>query len=107
MERERALDTDSEGLLPHGERLAEAGPLALDADSLEHLNPLAIALDDLEMDTQRVPRLELRHVRAQVALLEALDRRIHKKGRPEDRRGMVADAHFRSTRQVSPMTMTQ
>src|SRR4029079_9161400 len=72
VERERPLDADTEGLLAHSERLAKSRTLALDADAFEDLNPLPTALDHLEMDAQPVPCLELRQVRAHVALLEAL-----------------------------------
>ena len=47
--------------------------LALDADALEDLDALPVALDHLEVDAQRIACLELRQVRAHVALLEALD----------------------------------
>ncbi len=40
------------------------------------------ALDDLEVHAHGVARLELGQVRAQIALLEALDRRVHEKKRP-------------------------
>src|SRR6476619_6859795 len=82
MEREGPLDADTERLLPHGERLTETGSLTLDADALEHLDALPVALDDLEVHAQRVARLELRQVRAHVALLEALDDGVHRRGWP-------------------------
>ncbi len=91
MERERPLDADPERLLAHREGLPKAGALALDADALEDLDPLPVPLDDLEVHAQGVPRLELREVRAQVALLEALDRRVHERGRPRKGRGMLPE----------------
>src|SRR4029078_8573315 len=50
MQRERPLDADSEGLLPHGEGLAGSRTLALQDDALEDLDPGPLALDHLEMD---------------------------------------------------------
>src|SRR5665648_1303527 len=47
---ERALDTDAEGLLAHGERLAHALALTLDHGALEDLDTVATALDHLEVD---------------------------------------------------------
>src|SRR5207244_10911952 len=73
MERERPLHADAERLLPHGERLAGTGSLPLEHDSLEDLNAASRALDHLEVDTNRVPRLEARHV-AQLGAFEVLDR---------------------------------
>src|SRR5581483_4825549 len=59
VERERPLDADAEGVLADGESLAGARALALDHDALELLD-----------------------VRAQLPLLEALDRLAHRrKGR--------------------------
>src|SRR4030095_14274898 len=83
------LDADTERLLPHGERLTESGSLTLDADALEHLDALPVALDDLEVHAQRVACLELRQVRAHVGLLGALDDGVHRQRRPFRARGMV------------------
>ena len=76
MQRERALDADAERVLADGERLAGAGALALDHDPLEHLDPLARALDHAEVDAHRVARLEPRHF-AQLTALDVLDDRAH------------------------------
>src|SRR5204862_4745428 len=89
VERERPLDTDAEGLLADSERLARAGPLALEDDSLEDLDPVALALDHLEVDADGVPRLELRKTLAQLGALEAVDHVAHRKEGPE---GPTADA---------------
>ena len=70
MERERPLDADAERLLANGERLANAGPLALDDDALEDLDAAALPLDDLEVHTNGVSGLELRQVGSQLSLLE-------------------------------------
>ena len=89
MQREGALDAHPEGLLADGERLARAGPLPLDHDPLEDLDPRALALDHLEMDTHGVSRLELREIVAQLGALELFDDLAHRKcGR--SRRGMLA-----------------
>jgi hypothetical protein len=70
MERERALDSDPERLLAHGERLPHAGALALDDDPLEDLDAAALSLDHLEVHAHRVAGLEDRQVGSQLALLE-------------------------------------
>ena len=81
--RERPLDADAERLLAHRERLARAGALPLDHDPLEDLDAPALTLDHLEVDAQRVARLEAWDVLAQLSLLDALDDRAHgEKERP-------------------------
>src|SRR6266516_7622775 len=84
MEREGPLDADAERVLADGERLAGARALALEHDSLEHLDPLAAALDHAEVHTHRVARLELRDF-AQLPALDVLDRGAH--GKEARRRG--------------------
>jgi hypothetical protein len=79
VERERPLDADAERLLPHGERLAHAGALALDHDALEDLDAAALSLDHLKVDADSVARLEPWAIRAQLPLLEAFDDAVHKK----------------------------
>src|SRR5262249_60992509 len=88
--RERALDADAEPLLPHRERLARACALALDHDALEDLDAAPLALDHLEVDANRVPRLELRNAGAQLSAFEFLDDLAHTKRRPTGRLRMVA-----------------
>src|SRR3954451_16973244 len=61
VQRECPLDADAERLLADGERLADAGALLLDHDPLEDLDAPALSLDHLEVDADRVPRLELGH----------------------------------------------
>src|SRR5450759_2712721 len=70
---ERALDTDAEGLLAHGERLAHALALTLDDGALEDLDAVATALDHLEVDLDVVAGLELRHTLAQLLAFDVLD----------------------------------
>src|SRR5512147_374077 len=91
VEGERPLDADAERVLAHREGLPDPGALALDADPLEDLDALAIALDDLEVDAHRVAGLEVRDV-TQLAPLEAVDDRAHEKGRPTGRGRMIAKA---------------
>src|SRR6185312_2385834 len=90
VQRERALHADAERVLAHRERLARSGALALQDDPLEHLDPRARALDDPEVHTHRVARLEPRDL-AQLAALDVLDDRAHvERGRRPG--GMVAEA---------------
>jgi hypothetical protein len=74
---------DAERLLADGKRLAGPGALALDHDALEDLDALPLALDHLEMDADRVPRLELRDVTAQLGALECFDHLAHKRIGPK------------------------
>jgi hypothetical protein len=69
---ERPLDAHAEGLLADREGLAGAVALALDDDALEDLGALAGALDDLEVDTQAIARLEAGNT-AQLSALETFD----------------------------------
>src|SRR4029077_10636997 len=78
VQRERPLDADAERVLAHGEGFPDAGALALDHDPLEHLDPLAVPLDDLEMHTDRVSGFEPRHF-AQLLALELLNDHAHRK----------------------------
>src|SRR5207237_208044 len=50
---ERPLDADAERVLPHRERLTDAGALTLDHDPLEHLHAAPLALDHLQVDAHR------------------------------------------------------
>ncbi len=80
MKRECPLDAHAERLLSNRERLTDARALALDDDALEDLDPAALSLDDLEVDTDGVAGLELRPVWAQLFALECLDGIRHGKG---------------------------
>src|SRR3954447_26856496 len=96
VQRERALHADAEGLLAHGEGLADALALALDDDALEDLGAAARALDDLEVDLEAVARLEAGDA-AQLRALEGVDDGAHGQKTstgadpPRKRRPMVAD----------------
>src|SRR3954454_21026736 len=95
VQRERALHADAEGLLAHGEGLADALALALDDDALEDLGAAARALDDLEVDLEAVARLEAGDA-AQLRALEGVDDGAHGQKTstgadpPRKRRPMVA-----------------
>ena len=59
VQRERALDADTERLLADGEGLACAVALALDDNALKDLGAAASALDHLEVDAQAVACVEM------------------------------------------------
>src|SRR4029079_12696180 len=83
--------------------------LALDHDALEHLDALAIALDDAEMHAHGVARLEARDF-AQLTALEFLDRGAHVKRRGRKGRNMLAEGRpeqpgwFRRLPRLGPRT---
>src|SRR5262249_47219883 len=70
MQRKRPLDADAEGLLAHREGLAGAGPLALEDDALEDLDPRSLSLDHLEVDADRVTSFEPGDVRPHLGALD-------------------------------------
>src|SRR5579862_6551870 len=94
VERERALDTHAERVLAHREGLARAGALALDHDPLEHLDPLAGALDHAKVDAYGVAGLEPRNL-AELAALDVLDDRTHGNKGPKAA-AIVADSRRRA-----------
>src|SRR5262249_7192796 len=71
--RERALDADAGGRLPHRERLAMGAAAPLDDGALEDLDALLVALDDADVDPNRVARLEGGYVRAKLLGLDPVD----------------------------------
>src|SRR5262249_23241329 len=72
--REGPFDPDPvERDLADGERLAEPSALAPDHDALEHLDALAIALDDAHVHLDGVARPELRQVVAQTRRFDEVD----------------------------------
>ena len=100
MQREGPLDTNPEGDLPNRERLADPTPGTTDDDPLEDLNALTIALDDTDMDLDRVARAEIRDVVAQEGLLDRASdlnhktlcaQRVHKTDVILDRSAMRSD----------------
>jgi hypothetical protein len=74
VQREDALHAHAAGDLADRERLAHAAVLARDADALERLDALLLALAHADVHAQGVARAELRDVVAQVLLL-GLDER--------------------------------
>src|SRR5690606_19390190 len=70
--REDALDADPCRDLAHGERLAGTAALPRDAHTLERLKPLLVAFAHANVHTERIPRREVRHVRAKLLLLDFL-----------------------------------
>src|SRR6266545_3228582 len=73
VDRERPLDPHAERHLAHGEGLPEASALAADDHSLEHLDPLAVALDHPDVHLDGVARPELRKVVAQARAFDEID----------------------------------
>src|SRR5579863_8203704 len=61
MQRKDALDPLAVGNLAQREVRVDAGVFAGDADALEGLHALALALDHLDADAHRIARLEFRH----------------------------------------------
>src|SRR5580704_1816929 len=59
IEREDALDAFAIRNLPHGEVLVQAAAGAADADTFISLHAGALALDDLDVDHDGIPRLEI------------------------------------------------
>src|SRR5690606_34254481 len=75
--RERTLHADTEGDLAHGEGLADTTALAADDHAFEHLVALAVALDDADVDLQRVARAKVGDVRTQRLGLQRVQR-VHR-----------------------------
>src|SRR5438067_13500787 len=69
---ERALDADAEAELADSERLPHAGALAADHVALEHLDPLAVAFDDADMDLQVVAGREVGNVVTQALTVDQI-----------------------------------
>src|SRR6202035_1587262 len=78
MHRKHALHTNAKGLLADGERLAGTVSLALDDDTLEHLDTPTGALDHLEVHLDAVAGREVGDT-AQLRTLDAFDNGAHKK----------------------------
>ena len=62
MHREGPLDADAVAFLSDGEGLADAPTGATQHHTLEHLNTLLVAFDDLDVDLNGVTRAEVRDV---------------------------------------------
>src|SRR5664279_1349245 len=74
VQREGALDADAVAHLADREGLAYTRTLQADDDTLEHLDPGLVALDDSYVDLERVAGSELREVGAQRAGVEEVER---------------------------------
>src|ERR1700722_1092893 len=70
--REGSLDADAEAHLAHREGLPDTGALAAGDDAPEHLEALASAFDDPNVDLDRVPGPELGDVVAQAVAVDDL-----------------------------------
>src|SRR4029078_1288187 len=74
MHREGPLDADAVAFLAHGEGLADATALAAKDDTLEDLDALLGALDDLDVHIDGVAGAEVRDVVAQRRLIDEVQR---------------------------------
>src|SRR5579863_1895887 len=79
MHREDSLDADPVGNFPDGEGGAVGAAIDLDHDAFEGLDALLLALDDLDVNANRVADAEFGQVLAQAPLFELLDNGIHGK----------------------------
>src|SRR6185437_8835824 len=75
--REGALDAHAVAHLADGERLPQAAALAADHNTLEHLDPGAVAFLDPDVHLDGVTGAELRDVVADLGLLKLGDRGMH------------------------------
>src|ERR1700691_41154 len=79
MHRKDSLDADPVGNFPDREGGAICASINLDHDAFEGLDALLLALDDLDVNANRVADAEFRQVLAQAPLFELLDNGIHGK----------------------------
>src|SRR5215468_11691991 len=75
--REGALDAHAVTHLAHGERLPQTTALAPDHDTLEHLDPGAVALLDPDVHLEGVTGAEVRDIVPDLSLLKLGDRGMH------------------------------
>src|SRR5215468_5247227 len=75
--RERALDAHAVTHLAHGERLPQTTALAPDHDTLEHLDPGAVAFLDPDVHLEGVTGAEVRDIVPDLSLLNLGDRGMH------------------------------
>ena len=71
--REGTLNTDAEGDLADGEGLADAGALTTDADTLEELCTLVVALDNLYVYFEGIAWAEGRDIVAQLCCIDLVN----------------------------------
>jgi hypothetical protein len=72
VQRKHALDAFAVGNLPHGEILVQAGAGAADANAFIGLHARPFALDDLDVNDERVARTEIGDVLAGAELRHLL-----------------------------------
>lgn len=77
MNREGTLNADTEGDLTDGESLADARTLAADANALEELNTLGVALDNLYVYVEGIAWAESRDVVAQLGCIYLVNEVSH------------------------------
>ena len=70
---EGSLNTDAVAYAANGEGLADAAALHLDDDAFKVLKPLAVALNDLDLNTHGVADLELGEVGTKLLFFELSD----------------------------------
>lgn len=71
--REGSLNTDAVAYAANGEGLADAAALHLDDDAFKVLKPLAVAFNDLDVNTHGVADLELGEVGTKLLFFELSD----------------------------------
>ena len=72
MLRERPFHADTEAHFPDRERLAYAAALDADHHALEHLDPLAVAFDDADVDLDGVAGSKVGEVGAQARAVDQI-----------------------------------
>src|SRR5207247_4279587 len=88
MEGENALDADARRDLADGERRVDPGAAAADADTLERLQPLLIALAYAHHHAHGIPRIERRDVGLEPLALD----------RPQSVHGLLSRPLYASAR---------
>src|SRR5258708_1041323 len=77
MERKDTLYADTVGDLADGKRGAIPAAIHLDDDTFERLDTLFFALDDADLQTQRITDAKRGEVLAQSALFDLLNNAVH------------------------------
>src|SRR5208282_3508011 len=79
MQGENPLDADSVRYFAHRKSRAVAAAIDLDHDPFELLEPLLLAFNDLDLNSQRIAGAKRGQILAQSTILEFLDDAIHGK----------------------------
>src|SRR5258708_17117717 len=82
MDRDRPLDPPAVADLPHGESLARPATLPADYDTLEDLDPRAVAFSDPHVHAKGVSGPEVWDVGPGLRLLKLGNRGVHRFSRP-------------------------